>query len=161
MRIRHAMVTRRVMEDCCSYVATAPTSSNSKTNRSNAESRRPRATCASKPHRTRLRSAASAASAATRLRRVFAVTNTTHVLNLLRAALPAQCIVTDARAKKPFETDGLTAVREVPWVVTLPETVPQLRAIVAICREHGVPLVPRGGGTGLSGGARPLADGVW
>jgi glycolate oxidase len=86
--------------------------------------------------------------------------NTVQVLKLLQATLPAHCLITDSKAKKPFETDGLTAVRQLPWVVVLPESVAQLRAVVGICREHGVPLVPRGAGTGLSGGARPAADGV-
>jgi glycolate oxidase len=81
-------------------------------------------------------------------------------LKLLQATLPAHCIITDPQATKPFETDGLTAVRQMPWVVVLPETIAQLRSVVGICRDHGVALVPRGAGTGLSGGARPLADGV-
>ena len=61
---------------------------------------------------------------------------------------------------RPFETDGLTAIRERPWAVALPEDVAQVRAVLAICREHAVPVVTRGAGTGLSGGARPLKDGV-
>ncbi len=50
--------------------------------------------------------------------------------------------------------------RQSPGVVVLPETLAELRAVVALCHEHGVPLVPRGAGTGLSGGALPLASGV-
>ena len=60
----------------------------------------------------------------------------------------------------PFETDGLTALRQKPWVVALPESVEQVRAVLAICKRHAVPVVTRGAGTGLSGGARPLADAV-
>src|SRR4029079_16927 len=59
-----------------------------------------------------------------------------------------------------FETDGLTAVKQVPWLVVLPETVEQVRSVLRVCRESRVPLVPRGAGTGLSGGARPSSDGV-
>ncbi len=82
------------------------------------------------------------------------------VESLLRKVLPPAGLIAEPRAKKPFETDGLTALREVPWLVALPETEDQVLAVLRICREHGVPVVPRGAGTGLSGGARPLADGV-
>ena len=82
------------------------------------------------------------------------------VLARLRASLPAASVLTGEHAVRPFETDGLTAIRETPWVVVLPETVEQVRAVLAICREHRVPVVTRGAGTGLSGGARPLKDGV-
>ena len=82
------------------------------------------------------------------------------VLSRLRAALPASSVLTGEHAVRPFETDGLTAIRETPWVVVLPDTVAQVRAVLEICREHRVPVVTRGAGTGLSGGARPLKDGV-
>ncbi len=48
--------------------------------------------------------------------------NESSVVKQLLAILPAHCIITDPRAKKPFETDGLTAVKQVPWLVVLPET---------------------------------------
>ena len=82
------------------------------------------------------------------------------VLARLRAALPAASVLTGEHAVRPFETDGLTAIRETPWVVVLPETVEQVRAVLHICREYRMPVVTRGAGTGLSGGARPLKDGV-
>ncbi len=82
------------------------------------------------------------------------------VLELLRAELSAQSLVTDDHAVRPFETDGLTALRERPWAVALPSSVTQVRAVLRICRQHGVAVVTRGAGTGLSGGARPLRDGV-
>ena len=81
-------------------------------------------------------------------------------LRLLKRNLPASCIVTDPLAVKPFETDGLTAYREKPWVVVLPESVDQVRTVLRICREHEVPVVTRGAGTGLSGGALPLSEGL-
>ena len=82
------------------------------------------------------------------------------VIERLKASLPAASVITETRALGPFETDGLTAIRQKPWVVVLPETVEQVRTVLRICREHQVPVVTRGAGTGLSGGARPLADGV-
>lgn len=83
-----------------------------------------------------------------------------HVETLLRAALPASAIIAEPLGRKVFESDGLTALREVPGLVVLPEDEAQVLTVLRICREHGVPVVPRGAGTGLSGGARPLADGV-
>ena len=82
------------------------------------------------------------------------------VIRLLQEALPAGGVITEPAALTPFETDGLTALRQKPWLVALPESVEQVRAVLAICRRHAVPVVTRGAGTGLSGGARPLADAV-
>ena len=82
------------------------------------------------------------------------------VIELLKRSLPAASVITETRALGPFETDGLTAIRQKPWVVVLPETVEQVRAVLRICRENDTPVVTRGAGTGLSGGARPLADGA-
>jgi len=82
------------------------------------------------------------------------------VIELLKEALPAEGLITEPAALTPFETDGLTALRQKPWVVALPESVEQVRAVLAICKRHAVPVVTRGAGTGLSGGARPVADAV-
>ncbi len=82
------------------------------------------------------------------------------VLKELRAILGSDSIITDPAGLKPYECDGLTAIREEPWVVVVPENEAQVIAVVDVCRHAGVPLVPRGAGTGLSGGARPRADGV-
>ena len=61
---------------------------------------------------------------------------------------------------KPFETDGLTAKREMPGAVVLADCVQQVQRVLRLCKAHGVPIVARGAGTGLSGGARPLKEGV-
>ncbi len=61
---------------------------------------------------------------------------------------------------RPFECDGLAVYRQLPMVVALPETVAQVQSILRLCHAHGVPVVARGAGTGLSGGALPLADGL-
>ncbi len=82
------------------------------------------------------------------------------VRELLRANLPSRCLITEPAALKPYETDGLTAIREMPWLVALPETEVQLKAVMRICAQYDVPIVPRGAGTGLSGGARPVKDGI-
>jgi glycolate oxidase len=82
------------------------------------------------------------------------------IAGLLRANLPEDGLITDEAGLRPYECDGLTAIREQPWIVALPQTEQQIAAVLRICREHGVPVVPRGAGTGLSGGARPSRDGV-
>ena len=82
------------------------------------------------------------------------------VVAALRAQLPERCVLFDAEDTRPYECDGLAAYRQLPMVVTLPDTEQQVIAILNICRELNVPIVPRGAGTGLSGGALPIADGV-
>ncbi|MEM9623133.1 MAG: FAD-linked oxidase C-terminal domain-containing protein [Pseudomonadota bacterium] len=82
------------------------------------------------------------------------------VRTLLEACLLDGCLISDAAGMRPYECDGLTAIREQPWLVALPETEAQAAAVLRICREYQVPVVPRGAGTGLSGGARPHAEGV-
>ena len=82
------------------------------------------------------------------------------ILKRLRGLLPAAGLITEGAALKPYETDALTAIREMPWAVALPESEEQVRAVLAICRAEAVPVVPRGAGTGLSGGARPVRGGL-
>src|SRR3989440_3254027 len=78
----------------------------------------------------------------------------------LRAFLPARAVLFDEEDTRPYECDGLTAYRKLPMVVALPETEEQVQRILKTCAQAGVPVVPRGAGTGLSGGALPLGDGV-
>ncbi|MEJ2173573.1 MAG: FAD-linked oxidase C-terminal domain-containing protein [bacterium] len=78
----------------------------------------------------------------------------------LRAFLPPQNVLFETEDTRPYECDGLTAYRRVPMVVALPETEEQVQRILQTCNAMDVPVVPRGAGTGLSGGALPLADGV-
>src|SRR5437667_4472367 len=86
--------------------------------------------------------------------------NPAEFLQRLRAALPPDNLLTVAEDIAPYECDGLTQYRETPLAVALPESEAQVVAILRACREHGVPLVPRGAGTGISGGATPLARGI-
>ncbi len=78
----------------------------------------------------------------------------------LRTVLPSEAVVDEPRALRAWESDGLTAYRQVPLVVVLPSTEDQVRAVLRLCHREGVPVVPRGAGTGLSGGALPDAAGV-
>ena len=81
------------------------------------------------------------------------------LVRALRKAIPAHCILYQEEDTRPYECDGLAAYRQLPMVVTLPENESQVIAIINICREMQVAIVPRGAGTGLSGGAMPIADG--
>ncbi|CAN5191974.1 FAD-linked oxidase C-terminal domain-containing protein [soil metagenome] len=82
------------------------------------------------------------------------------VLAALRDLLPARCILSSEEDTRPYECDGLSAYRQLPMLVVLPDTEAQVAAILKACRDLNVPIVPRGAGTGLSGGAMPIADGV-
>ena len=82
------------------------------------------------------------------------------VVNALRAFLPARAVLHEEEDTRPYECDGLTAYRQLPMVVALPETEEQVQKILKTCAAMGVPVVPRGAGTGLSGGALPSGDGV-
>jgi glycolate oxidase len=79
----------------------------------------------------------------------------------LRAAVADdEGVIADPISLKPYETDGLTAYRQMPLAVALPETTEEVAAIMRFCNANGVRVVPRGAGTSLSGGALPLADAV-
>ncbi len=78
----------------------------------------------------------------------------------LRRHLPQEAVLTSAEACRPYECDGLSAYRHTPMLVVLPEDIEQVRAVLRICHAQGVAVVARGAGTGLSGGALPLEDGV-
>ncbi|MDO8178580.1 MAG: FAD-linked oxidase C-terminal domain-containing protein [Undibacterium sp.] len=82
------------------------------------------------------------------------------VVAALRMVMPAHCVLFNEEDTRPYECDGLAAYRQLPMVVALPESEEQVIAIVNVCRQMQVPIVPRGAGTGLSGGAMPIADGV-
>ncbi|KES24403.1 MULTISPECIES: glycolate oxidase subunit GlcD [Pseudomonas] len=78
----------------------------------------------------------------------------------LRAALPDLEILHEAEDLRPYECDGLSAYRSTPMLVVLPEHVEQVQALLRLCHRMQVPVVARGAGTGLSGGALPLEQGV-
>jgi glycolate oxidase len=82
------------------------------------------------------------------------------VIDELLRLLPADSVLATPAELAPYECDGLTAFRQRPMVVVLPETLEQVQAVLRCCHRARVPVVARGAGTGLSGGALPLADGV-
>ncbi|MFX1676445.1 glycolate oxidase subunit GlcD [Paraburkholderia sp. A2WS-5] len=78
----------------------------------------------------------------------------------LRTAAPGLELLTEREDLRPFECDGLAAYRTVPLMVALPSTVDEVRAVLTVAAARGVPVVARGAGTGLSGGAMPLEKGI-
>ncbi len=82
------------------------------------------------------------------------------IVDDLRDIVPGEGVVDATNQMRAFETDGLTAYRQLPLVVVLPETVDQVARILKYCDGNGIRVVPRGSGTSLSGGALPLEDAV-
>ncbi len=80
--------------------------------------------------------------------------------NSLLALLPKQGLLTEIEELRPYECDGLSVYRQLPMAVCLPETVAQVQQILRLCYRYAIPVVARGAGTGLSGGALPLANGI-
>ncbi|MFQ5756274.1 MAG: glycolate oxidase subunit GlcD [Acidiferrobacterales bacterium] len=82
------------------------------------------------------------------------------LVSALRAFLPHEAVLHHDDELRPYECDGLSAYRAVPLMVVLPETTEQVQRILRLCSERKIPVVARGAGTGLSGGALPLPDGI-
>lgn len=82
------------------------------------------------------------------------------IVAALRAIVPGEGVIDHPDGLRPYESDGLTAYRQPPMVVVLPETTAQVSQVLAWCHANAVKVVPRGSGTSLSGGALPLADAV-
>ncbi len=82
------------------------------------------------------------------------------LLAALRKLLPQSAVLSEEEQLRPYECDGLTAYRALPLAAALPETEQQAAAVLRLCAEMKVPVVARGAGTGLSGGAMPHAQGV-
>jgi len=84
----------------------------------------------------------------------------THLISRLQYILPAASVLHQKEDLRPYECDGLSAYRNLPLAVVLPEKTEQVQAILKLCFELEVPVVARGAGTGLSGGALPLPNGI-
>ena len=78
----------------------------------------------------------------------------------LRAILPDRAVISNSISLKPYETDGLSAYRQMPLAVVLPEDEAQVVAVMKFCSAGGIRVIPRGAGTSLSGGALPMEDAV-
>ncbi len=82
------------------------------------------------------------------------------IVAALRAIVPGEGVVETVNEMRVFESDALTAYRQLPLVVVLPETVEQVSQVLRYCNDNDIRVVPRGSGTSLSGGSLPLADAV-
>ena len=78
----------------------------------------------------------------------------------MRIIVPGEGVVDATNEMRAFESDGLTAYRQLPLVVVLPQTVAQVSRVLKYCNDRNIRVVPRGSGTSLSGGALPLEDAV-
>ena len=77
------------------------------------------------------------------------------IVGQLRDIVAAEGVIVDEDEMRAYECDGLTAYRQLPFIVVLPETTEQVSLILKLCHAEGVKVVPRGAGTSLSGGALP------
>ena len=84
----------------------------------------------------------------------------TEIAAALHAILPQECVITAEDSLRVYESDGLTAYKQLPMIVALPETTVQVAQILKYCHGQSIKVVARGAGTGLSGGALPLADAI-
>ncbi len=82
------------------------------------------------------------------------------ILRALKRLVPGEGVIGDLAGLTPFQSDGLSAYRQTPLAVVLPETTAQVSSVLSWCQANGVKVVPRGAGTSLSGGALPLQDGI-
>ncbi|MCK5002381.1 MAG: FAD-binding protein [Gammaproteobacteria bacterium] len=83
-----------------------------------------------------------------------------NLVERLHAFIPEHCILHETEDLAPYECDGLSAYRATPLLVVIPETIEHIEATLRLCAENNIPVVARGAGTGLSGGALPLEDGI-
>lgn len=82
------------------------------------------------------------------------------IIAALRRIVPGEGVIAEEEELRAYECDGLTAYRQLPMIVVLPETTQQVSEILKYCHGDGIKIVPRGAGTSLSGGALPLEDGI-
>ena len=82
------------------------------------------------------------------------------IISQLKKSLPKNIVISGEENTRPFECDGLSVYKQKPIAVVLPNEVRQVKKVLEICRKNNTPIVTRGAGTGLSGGAMPLKDGV-
>ena len=81
-------------------------------------------------------------------------------LSQLKRALPKNTVISGSENTRPFECDGLSVYKQEPLAVVLPNNITQIKKVLEICRKNNTPIVTRGAGTGLSGGATPLEGSV-
>ena len=88
----------------------------------------------------------------------FVLDKKAHIVSRLQSVLPTDAVIHEEQETRAYECDALTAYKCPPMVAVLPSTTDEVSAVLKICHEEGVPVVPRGSGTSLAGGAMPTAD---
>src|ERR1700683_1057942 len=129
--------------------------------RVNGQNRRPAVPCYSQAHGLGARSVGDAWMTVVMPQSDGAVlARRAEIVAVLKRLVPGEGVIASEQAMRPYESDGLTAYRQLPMVVVLPETTEQVAGVLSYCYREGIKVVPRGAGTSLSGGALPLGDGV-
>ena len=88
------------------------------------------------------------------------ISRRSEIITAMQGIVPGEGVISDENELQAYDCDGLMAYRELPLIVVLPETTEQVSRVLHHCHDNDVKIVPRGAGTGLSGGALPLADGI-
>jgi glycolate oxidase len=82
------------------------------------------------------------------------------LLHQVRSLVGTENVVADAESLKVYECDALSAYRQLPEMVVLPGSIEQIQGVLGLCKQHDIPVVARGAGTGLAGGALPVKGGI-
>ncbi|MGY9062577.1 MAG: FAD-binding oxidoreductase, partial [Rhodospirillales bacterium] len=82
------------------------------------------------------------------------------IIRAMQSIVSDEGVITNKEELRAYDCDGLMAYKQVPLIVVLPESTAEVSKVLKYCFENDVKIVPRGSGTGLSGGALPLADGI-
>ena len=90
----------------------------------------------------------------------FTISNRLKIINKLKKIINPENVLSENEEMKPYETDALSAYKQMPLVVILPENTEEVSAILKYCNKENIKVIPRGAGTGLSGGALPLQDAI-
>jgi len=90
----------------------------------------------------------------------FTISNRLEIINKLKKIINPENVLSENEEMKPYETDALSAYKQMPLVVILPENTEEVSAILKYCNKENIKVIPRGAGTGLSGGALPLQDAI-
>ena len=90
----------------------------------------------------------------------FTISHRLEIINKLKKIINPENVLAENEEMKPYETDALSAYKQMPLVVILPENTEEVSAILKYCNKENIKVIPRGAGTGLSGGALPLQDAI-
>ena len=88
------------------------------------------------------------------------IANKMNIVSDLKKIIKPENVLYHEDETRPFETDGLSAYKQKPLIVVFPENTKDVSKILSYCNQNRIKIVPRGAGTGLSGGALPMADSI-